>query len=259
MAKEKTALKKKTNSKKKVNTVTKKTSVKKSTAPLNNKEKLSKKEQPKKIKKSTPAIKEEAILSENSQTSPIKKEPFIPNDPLPPLKKETLNIFQIYFKGWQKLFSIKGRSNRSEFFSFWSLSLPILFLINPVFDIAWLNFICIGFSLIILFALLTLTIRRFHDLDCPAFLSALMFLFVFGLLNALATKSVLYTVLYISFVFIYFILALFPGKNQDNKYGKSPKKPSKIAVFITFLLSIILIRSWTGLSMVLYELVKNQF
>ena len=170
--------------------------------------------------------------------------------------KETRNIFQIYFEGWKKIFSIKGRSNRSEFFSFWSLSLPILFLLNPTFEISWLNYIGIFLSLIILFALFTLTIRRFHDLGYPTLLSILIFLFVFGLLNPLALINPIYTVSYIISVFAYFIIALPPGQQQENKFGTKPKKPSKIAIAITFILSSILINSFFNLSIILYEILK---
>ncbi len=170
--------------------------------------------------------------------------------------KKTRNIFQIYFEGWKKIFSIKERANRSEFFSFWSLSLPILFLLNPIFETAWLNYVGIFLSLIILFALFTLTIRRFHDLGYPTLLSILIFLFVFGLLNPLALINPIYTVSYIISVFAYFIIGLLPGQQQENKFGKKPKPASKIAIAITFILSLILINSFFNLSLVLYEILK---
>ena len=190
----------------------------------------------------TPSI-DQAIIKE-SVNAPIKK---------------TRNIFQIYFEGWKKIFSIKGRANRSEFFSFWSLNLPLLFLLNPVFEISWLNYICICLSLIILFALFTLTIRRFHDLGYPTLLSILTFLLVFGLLNPLAILEPLYTAAYIISVFAYFLIGLCPGQQQENKFGKEPKKPSKIAITLTFMFSLILINSFFNLTLILYEIIKQHF
>ena len=172
--------------------------------------------------------------------------------------KKTRNIFQIYFEGWKKIFSIKGRANRSEFFSFWSLSLPILFLLNPIFETSWLNYVGIFLSLIVLFALFTLTIRRFHDLGYPTPLSILIFLFVFGLLNPLALINPIFTVSYIIFVFAYFIIGVLPGQQQENKFGKKPEPASKIAIAITLLLSLFLINSFFNLGVILYEIFKYQ-
>ena len=218
-----------------------------------------------KKKKSTTASKNKTTkksksINQKTAKDPIVKQLIVETEAIPESVniaiKPTRNIFQIYFKGWKKFFSINGRANRSEFFSFWSLSLPLLFLLNPVFEASWINYICICLSLIILFALFTLTIRRFHDLECPTLLSAIAFLFVFGLLNTLAIMNPLYTVLYIISVFSYFLIALCPGQQKENKFGKEPKKPSKIAITITFMLSLILINSFFNLSMTLYEIIK---
>lgn len=239
MAKEKTSLNKKTSSKK-------------STTFLNNKKKHSITENTKKVKKSTVSIKEEAVLIENqtpsSQISSQSTEKINHQK-----VKNTRNIFQIYFTGWKNLFSIKGRANRAEFISFWSLSLPILFLLNPQYDEEWINYICSFVSLIVLFGLFTLTIRRTHDLGQRGFWGALLFLLVFGGLNTLAGITYTYAIGYIVTVFLYFLMMLLPGEKSDNRFGKSPKKASKIALILTAGLSLFLLRSAVRLGIVLYE------
>lgn len=169
------------------------------------------------------------------------------------LVNQTKNIFQIYFNGWKKILSIKGRASPSEFISFWSLSLPLFFLLNPIYETSWINIILICLSLVVLTALFTLNIRRFHDIGYPTSLSIIIFLFIFGLLNIEASTSSSYTICYIIGVFLYFIMGTCPGQKKENKFGLPPQKASKTALVITCFLSLFLIRSIIRLGMILYD------
>jgi uncharacterized membrane protein YhaH (DUF805 family) len=236
-------------------TISKPTSPKKTTKSSTGKTKS------KQITKQTTSLKEDLITS-HQETASINTEPFSKKEPSISTVKEktkkirnTRNIFQLYFAGWKNIFRFKGRANRSEFISFWSLSIPLFFLCNPAFDDKILDTIMIILSSVIMLALFTLTIRRFHDLGENGFWGGLIFILVFAAFNILAPTNPLLSVLYIISVFLYFIFSLLPGEQKNSKYGNPPKPTSRIALIFVLIFSTILIHSGSNLALTLYKLI----
>ncbi len=170
-----------------------------------------------------------------------------PQQSVEPTKK-TRNIFQLYFDSWLNMFSFKGRASRSEFLVFWNISILLFPLLIPysVFSANLSYAIIIAFSLLIA-ALFTLSVRRFHDMGRSGFWGALLFVLVFGILSTLASLPQ-FTVIYIFSIFAYFVLSLISGTKGPNKYGDEPVKPSLIAIILNTFLSYALV--FTGVKLI---------
>lgn len=167
--------------------------------------------------------------------------------------EKTRNFFQIYFAGWKNIFHFKTRANRAEFISFWSISILLLYLFNPVYLSEWINYIAIFFSFLIMLALLSLTIRRFEDIGQKGFYGFLTFIFIFVILSHTLTQNLVYDIYYILCVFLYFFITLLPSQNCANKYGEIPLKASKTALFLTALFSVSILHSIAKLCLLFYE------
>ena len=169
------------------------------------------------------------------------------------LPKNTRNIFQIYFSGWKNMLSFKGRANRAEFFSFWSVAFLLLSILS-------VSYTSIVLSTVLVLALLTLTVRRFHDRGVSGFISGLLFLLAMVVVPVAYSFSPLLALYHPLCYFLYFILAFLPGDKHENKYGKAPLPASKIALFLVFVLSLPLLYVLLGLvSLCLYLLYGMDF
>lgn len=162
--------------------------------------------------------------------------------------KKTRNIFQLYFDSWLNMFSFKGRASRSEFLVFWNVSILLFPLLIPysVFSANLSYAIIIAFSLLIA-ALFTLSVRRFHDMGRSGLWGAFLFILVFGILSSLANLPQ-FTIIYIFSIFAYFVLSLISGTKGPNKYGDEPVKPSLIAIALNTFLSYALV--FTGVKLI---------
>lgn len=171
-----------------------------------------------------------------TQTTPVLEQ----QTSVEPAKK-TRNIFQLYFDSWLNMFSFEGRASRTEFLVFWNVSILLFPLLVPysVFSTNLSYAIIVAFSLLIA-ALFTLSVRRFHDIGRSGVWGALLFILVFGILSTLASLPQ-FAIIYIFSIFGYFILSLISGTKGPNKYGDEPVKPSKVSIALNTLLSYALV------------------
>ena len=163
-------------------------------------------------------------------------------------KEKTRNILELYFDNWIHMFSFSGRASRAEFITFWSIAILLfpVFVPYAVFS-ANLSYAVIIASALLIAALFTLSIRRFHDIGRSGFWGGLLFVTVFGILSTLASLPQ-FTIIYIFSIFGYFLLSLISGTKGPNKYGEKPLKPSKLAIAFNTLFSFSLV--FTGVKLV---------
>lgn len=168
--------------------------------------------------------------------------------PVLTVENNSRNILQLYFDNWINMFALKGRASRSEFIAFWSVAILLfpIFVPYAVFS-AQLSYAVIIASALLIAALFTLSIRRFHDMNRSGFWGGFLFVAVFGILSTLATLPQ-FTIIYIFSIFGYFVLSLISGTKGSNKYGEQPVKPSKVAIAFNTLLSFSLV--FTGVKLV---------
>lgn len=241
-----TSNKKKTTSKK---DVTKKNSKKTTT-------KTTEKVASKKIIKETKSVRKKTTETTPSpETVSEVLTPVVENIETVSTQEET-GAFKLYCSTWKKMFSFKGRANRSEAFLF-SFGTKFLFTIT-----LFLFLLCGGigsdlnseaifssaliFYLLYLIATISLFVRRFHDFGkCGVFYAGITFLLACILLssfNALLLESALITFSFYGSATLLFICFLCyflkKGNSGENKYGPQPKTKRNI-FFINCILFIL--------------------
>lgn len=136
----------------------------------------------------------------------------------PKTKLDAISFDQAY--AWLKRFSIKGRIGRMRYISF---SLGTLTLAT-IIAILVVSIPAVGLTLLALtliaaaITMLVLSIRRGHDFNVPAWLSAILIIFM----------PVLTLVMY-----------FIPGTKGDNNYGASPPENTKAIVVSAILFPIL--------------------
>ncbi len=208
---------------------------------------------------------EEAVISSQQ----IPEESLMEND----VKKEEPVIttkqgfFSLYFSTWKKMFSTKGRANRTEIFLFPIVNLFIFFsfflsslAVNFFFEEELISLVLIAIpyilAIISLPASITLLIRRFHDFSKRALFAVLPYLLfltlaplIIFLLNQITPNEKLIS-LSIAVIVILWLWALIwtlmymfrPGTKGANKYGEQPQTKRSIIwiSLIIFLFNIVL-------------------
>lgn len=122
-----------------------------------------------------------------------------------PAKKDFTTFAILHFRKYLKL---EGRSGRKEFISATLLYIALFLFFSPFLLIPFINLIFgLVFGLIMLLcipATITLTVRRFHDLNVTGWATALSFIPFLGFL-------------------VTFFLCIIPGTRGDNQHGADPR------------------------------------
>ena len=255
----------------------KKTSVKKITTKPQKKKTATKKTVSKKTASNKTVAKKAIETQDNSLiiNQPEKEEIIALNQPIQEeaiteinVKEETVTttkkgFFKLYFSTWKKMFSIKGRANRTEiflfpivnlfiFFSFWLSSLAVDFF----FEERLTSFILITIPYILAIASLpasiTLLIRRFHDFEKRASFAVMPYLLflilspliLFVLHQIKATPTLISLGLAVTIVLwlwalIWTLMYMFrPGTKGANTYGEQPQTKTSI-IWINLLIVLL--------------------
>lgn len=144
-------------------------------------------------------------------------------------------ILQIYFTPWRKIFTYSGRANRKEFWLFNLTTCIFLMLVVMgviVSEIPALNYFGMGFALLYFAAMLSVTVRRLHDVGLPGWILILVFVGAWSgqVIEKIAVASqnstihILVAIYHLIFGVGCIVLWLWPGDKGDNLYGPSPKQ-----------------------------------
>lgn len=125
----------------------------------------------------------------------------------------------------KKLFSIKGRMNRLEYFLY-TLVLAVIFVLvqYKINDSAGLYYnrseyhLLIIVAFIILFFFTIFSIKRLHDMGYSGKLIILPYLIIFQVSLGDSMRGS-FTLSNILNVILWLVLILFPPKNEENKFG----------------------------------------
>ncbi|MBR6730294.1 MAG: DUF805 domain-containing protein [Alphaproteobacteria bacterium] len=264
---------------KKKKPVTAKTASKKRTAPKTLAKKVTNNQE--KLVTVTPIETEKTIETAQPVQEEISTQPAIKEEPVSIEKK---GFFSLYFSTWKKIFSTKGRANRTEVFlfpivnSFVILALNIIamvidFFFSPNFFAEQtltgriLIILSSVFAIMTLPATITLLIRRFHDFSKSglfAFMPYLCFIVIgpIALFIMSTTENpiifssgfAIVCVLWMT-AFIWTLMYLFrPGTKGENKYGEKPQTKTRI-IWLSILVFVLNVILYTGLGL-FFTLIK---
>lgn len=143
---------------------------------------------------------------------------------------------------WKNMLNIKGRARRKEYWypllmnlllsiviGLITYALPIPSIIEEV--VGWAIYI------LVMIAMFTVTVRRFHDIGMTMLIPILMYVGVlvdhvygyidddmmYGLGSVLAIVAVIIGVIYLVLSIVALVVCCTNGQKERNKYGENPK------------------------------------